>query len=130
MSAFPCRSFEFLLLYAPLSLGNGLREFFHNVRIIVGIALCEMEYRLFKLNCLGSSVDFWLLFHGCFLHGCKILFFFGAVMLYQGNMSKDDPLKDKGGEPLEGSGFEDETPEPEFSESDTPGETPKPAPHE
>ena len=29
-----------------------------------------------------------------------------------------------GGEPLEGSGFESETPEPDFSDSEQPAETP------
>jgi hypothetical protein len=31
-----------------------------------------------------------------------------------------------GAEPLEGSGFEHETPDPEFSESEPPAETPHP----
>jgi hypothetical protein len=35
-------------------------------------------------------------------------------------MTKEDTLEELGGEPLEGSGFENET--PEFSESDTQGE--------
>jgi hypothetical protein len=38
-----------------------------------------------------------------------------------------DPLKDIGGEPLEGSGHEDDVPDPEFSDDDTQPENLPPA---
>jgi hypothetical protein len=47
-------------------------------------------------------------------------------VLYGGHMTKEDTLEELGGEPLEGSGFENET--PEFSESDTQGEIPPASP--
>lgn len=42
-------------------------------------------------------------------------------------MSKDETLKDKGAEPLAGSGHEDDVPDPEFSDDDTPPENFPPA---
>jgi hypothetical protein len=49
----------------------------------------------------------------------KILFNQG-VLLYRGHMTKDDPLTEIGGEPLDGSGFESETPDTTYTDEELP----------